>query len=57
MVRWNSIDGEAKNYLLRLKILPWILGEATQTNSYLLVGIEHLVFGIDHVLFVVCLFF
>ncbi|MAN69910.1 MAG: hypothetical protein CMP88_10565 [Gammaproteobacteria bacterium] len=58
MVRWNSIDGESKNYLLRPEDPTLDLGgEATQTSSYLLVGIEHLVFGIDHVLFVMCLFF
>ena len=40
MVRWNSVDGEAKNYLLRPEDPTLDLGgEATQTSSYLLVGI------------------
>ena len=57
MVRWNSKNGDSKNYLLRPENPTLDLaGDSTQTSSYLLVGIEHLIFGIDHVLFVMCLF-
>ena len=57
MVRWNSVNGDSKNYLLRPENPTLDLtNQSTQTSSYLLVGVEHLLFGIDHVLFVVCLF-
>ena len=57
-VRIHFQDGTAFSHLLRPEEPRWIVhGEGGPAWSYLRLGVEHLLFGFDHILFVVGLAF
>lgn len=55
-VRIENLDGTRRSHVLRPNATQWIL-DATESqfaslSTYLWIGIEHLIFGYDHLLFV-----
>jgi len=56
LVRVTTLDGQVHSELLRAGRGPVVLAEGGSTlPGYLSLGIEHLLFGFDHILFVVLL--
>ncbi len=57
-VRIHLQDGSALSHLLRPEEPRWVVrGEGGPAWSYLRLGVEHLLFGFDHILFVIGLAF
>lgn len=57
LVRIDHADGSIDTHMLRANAPTLDLQQASATTwSYLWIGVEHLVFGIDHVLFVIGIF-
>ena len=54
LVRLNTRDGHVQSELLRPGRGPVLLsGERSTLPGYLTLGVEHLLFGFDHLLFIV----
>ncbi len=58
MVTIQRLDGEPANYLISAsQPVLWLDSRIPAVPVYLLLGIEHLIFGVDHVLFVLVLLY
>jgi len=57
MITIENLDGSTQNYLVNGREPRVSIAGGTSTPVYLILGAEHLLFGIDHVLFVLMLLY